>query len=49
MTTSSPIHKIHEIPIVRITHMPRELPALNPERIVPMAPIRKKETVRIRK
>lgn len=38
MSTSAPVKKEHDIPIVRPQRIPKELPAPNPERLVPIVP-----------
>jgi len=36
MTTSAPIRKVHDIPIVLPKRSPRQLPAPDPRRLVPI-------------
>jgi len=39
MTTSSPVRKVHDIPIVIARPQPQRLPEVAPERYVPAIPI----------
>lgn len=38
MTTSSPIRKVHDIPIVKPRRQPMQLPAPDERRLVPVMP-----------
>ena len=47
MSTSSPVRKIHDIPIVLPQVEPLRLPEIDPERYVPMVPVVVPERVRV--
>ena len=49
MTTTSPIRKVHNVPIVKAVPPQRALPMPDPKRLVPipLIPIKKREVVGI--
>ena len=49
MTTSAPIRKIHDVPIIEPYRVPKALPVVDPERIVRpiVVPVRQPERVRV--
>ena len=50
MTTSAPVRKVHDVPIIRPVRQPVTLPAPDPERWhtieVPAVPVKEKEPAR---